>query len=437
MKGALRVTLLLFTALPVQRWLLVGGGVMLVAGSLLPDEARVLGLIGLVVSFIPTLFAGGVLLRYIVAPRVMQLIPHVRLQILGAMALVPIIFATAFTVVALGLQLDVDYLLIWLRIAAVVSAVLITEFVLFGGAAGASLWFSLLIFVAVVPGMTGSREFFRWIAQSPGLLIAALAVVWCGFAIWLLRTGALAAPRVSNTFGWGTPSVRTSRHNAVRAFLLGNPSLPAQFVGGLMAVVLITLLFGLIAWINGRADSFVEVFTRASWMATGVGAFAGINGWMVARRSKVLWLRCGLDRQQLFRLCEREAWKIFVAMASGTLLLLPLVWLWSASNGLEYTLLLIIQLCSGACLLYLGLTWVRGWRTPDVLGGLALFIAWGITSLSTQYLVEHLSIALALSAAMLVVALALRLFGLYRWRRIDWLVCRPPLPLARSEMNPV
>ena len=44
--------------------------------------------------------------------------------------------------------------------------------------------------------------------------------------------------------------------------------------------------------------------------------------------------------------------------------------------------------------------------------------------------------ALALSAAMLVVAFALRFVGLYRWRRIDWLVCRPPLPLARSEMNP-
>ena len=199
-----------------------------------------------------------------------------------------------------------------------------------------------------------------------------------------MRAGPLAAPRVSNTFGWGTPNVRTSRHNAVRAFLLGNPSLPAQFVGGLLAVVFITLLFGLIAGINGRADSFDKVFTRASWMATGVGAFAGISGWMVARRSKLLWLRCGLDRLELFRLCEREAWKSFVATAIGALLLLPLVWLWSASNGLEYTVLLVFQLCSGACLLYLGLTWVRGWRAVDVLSGLAFFIAWGTASVSTR-----------------------------------------------------
>jgi hypothetical protein len=43
---------------------------------------------------------------------------------------------------------------------------------------------------------------------------------------------------------------------------------------------------------------------------------------------------------------------------------------------------------------------------------------------------------LALSAAMLAAAFSLRLIGLYRWRRIDWLVSRPPSPLARSEMNP-
>ena len=437
MKGALRVALLLFTALPVQRWLLVGGGILLVAGSLLPDEARVAGLIGLVVSFLPTLFASGVLLRYIVAPRVMQLIPHLRLQILGAMALVPIIFATTFIIVALGLQLDIDYLLIWLRIAAVASAVLISMFVLFGGAAGAGLWFGLLIFASLVPGMTDTREFIRWLAQSPGLLVAALAVMWCGFAVWLLRAGPLAAPRVSNTFGWGTPSVRTSRHNAVRAFLLGNPSLPAQFVGGLLAVVFITLLFGLIAGINGRADSFDQVFTRASLMATAIGAFAGISGWMVARRSKLLWLRCGLDRLELFRLCEREAWKSFVATAIGALLLLPLVWLRSASNGLEYTLLLMFQLCSGACLLYLGLTWRARLARGRCTQRFGVLYRLGCRSVSTPFLAEHLGMVLALSAAMLVAALALRLVGLYRWRRIDWLVCKPPLPLARSEMNPV
>ena len=234
-------------------------------------------------------------------------------------------------------------------------------------------------------------------------------------------------------FGWGTPTVRTSHHNAVRAFLFANPSLPAQFAGGLLLMFIIIVSFGLLALINGSAHSFGEVFAKASWVAIGVGAYAGIGGWMVARRSKFLWLRCGLDRRELFRLCEREAWSSFVATVSATLLLVPLVWLMGTSSVLEYAVLLIFQLSSGACLLYLGLTWVRGWRALDVLSGLALFIAWGMASVSTQYLVEHLSIVLALSTAMLAAAFALRLVGLYRWRRIDWLVCKPPPPLARTK----
>jgi hypothetical protein len=437
MKGALRVALLLFTALPVHRWLLAAGAVILVGGYLLPQEVRPVALVGLILAFFPTLCASGVLLRHIVAPRVMQLIPHMRLQILGAMAWMPFILATAFTIVTLSLQPDGDHLLTWLRVAAVVSAILISQFVLIGGATGAGLWFSLVIVATLIPGYTWAREFLRWIAQSPGLLIVALVMMWCGFAIWLLRARPFAVPRAGNMLGLGTHTVLLSQHNAVRAFLFANPSLRAQFAGGLLLVMCITLLFGLIAWIKSRAPTFGDVFSGASWMAIGVGAYAGIGGWFVARRSKFLWLRCGLDRLELFRLCEREAWTSFVATASGTLVLLPLVWLQGSTSVLEYGVLLGFQLCSGLCLLYLGLMRVRGWRALDVLCALALFFAWGIASGSTPYLAAHLSIALALSAAMLVAAFALRLVGLYRWRRIDWLVCKPPLPLARSEMNPV
>ena len=438
MKGSLRVALLLFTALPVQRWLLAGGAVMVAAVYLLlPQEARVLALVGLVLGLFPTLLASGVLLRYLVAPRVMQLIPHMRLQILGAMFLVPVIFATSFAALFLTVWPAGDLLLIWLRVITAVSLLLISQFMLFGTAVGASLWFGLVIVAIAVPSWTGSGDFYRWIGQSPEMLFALLALSWCGFASWLLRPRPLAAPRVSKMVALGTQIVRASQHNAVRAFLFGNPSLPAQFVAGLLAVVFITLMFGLIASMNGRAHSFAEMFTRATWLAMGVGAYAGIGGWLVARRSKYLWLRCGLDRRELFRLCEREAWSSFVATSSGTFLLLPIMWLKDASNGLEFTALLAFQLCSGACLLYLGLTWVRGWRAVDVLMGLALFVAWGVASVCTPYLAEHLPMALTLSAAMLVTAFALRLLGLYRWRRIDWLVCKPPPPLARNELNPV
>ena len=257
-----------------------------------------------------------------------------------------------------------------------------------------------------------------------------------GFAVWFLRARPLSAPRIADTLGWGTQSTPTSYQNAVRAFLFGNPSLPAQFAGGMLLVVLVLSVLVLGTRFTGAAHSIGEAFSRATWMAIGIGAYAGIGGWMVARRSKFLWLRCGLDRQALFRLCEREAWISLVATASGTFLLVPLVWLIGAANGLEYTALLLFQLSSGACVLYLGLMRVRGWRVVDVLSRLVLLFTWGIASGSTPYLAEHLWTVLALSAAMLAAAFSLRLIGMYRWRRIDWLVSRPPSPLARSEMNP-
>jgi len=204
----------------------------------------------------------------------------------------------------------------------------------------------------------------------------------------------------------------------------------------MLLMVMVLSVWGMGSWFTGTAHSIGEAFASATWMAIGIGAYAGIGGWLVARRSKFLWLRCGLDRRKLFGLCEREAWNNFVATASGMFLLMPLVWLRGASTGLQYSALLFFQLCCGACLLYLGLMRVRGWRAFDVLCCLALFIAWGIASVSKQYLVEHLWMVLALSAAMLAAASTLRLVGLYRWRRIDWLVCKPPSPLARNEMNP-
>ena len=435
MKGALRVALLLFTALPVQRWLLACGAVMVAAGYLLPPPALVLGLLGLVLAFVPILFASGVLLRYIAAPRMMQLIPGVRAQILGGMVLVPLIFATAFTILTVSLAPRFDQELVWLRVAAGVSAVMISQFVMIAGARGRASWFLFLAIAFALSGTAGARDFLLSIGQSPALLVAFVAVSWCGFAIWFLRGRPLRAPSLVGTLRWGRQSAPASYHNAVRAFLFGNPSLPAQFVGGLLIVVTVLLTWSLLGRSAGGAHSFGESFAKAAWLAIGVGAYAGIGGWMVARRSKFLWLRCGLDRRGLFRLCEREAWNSFIATASGTFLLVPMVWLTGVANGLEYTAPLVFQLSAGACLLYLGLMRVRGWKVFDVVSSLALFFAWGVACGNGQFLAEHVPMALALSAAMLAAALVLRFVAIYRWRRIDWLVSRPPSPLAR-EMNP-
>ncbi|MEO8017018.1 MAG: hypothetical protein ABI769_04330 [Pseudomonadota bacterium] len=429
MKGALRVALLLFTALPAQRWLLAFGTVIMAVGYLLPGEARFLALIGLVIAVVPTQFASGALLRYIAAPRVTQLIPHVRLQMLGGMAAMVLIFATAFTVVSSSLGTHVDYVLLWLRLAAGASMFLIIQFPFVSGPAGGAFWF-ILTFAAAIQLSAGTRDFIQWIGQSPEALIALLVVSWCGFASWFLRVRSFKTPSIGSLFSWGAQEARPSYQNAVRAFLFGNPSLLMQVAGGLI-VVATPLALILLAKIAGSARSFGEVLSLGLWLVLGVGAYAGLGGWMVVRRSKVLWLRCGLDRLELFQLCEREAWKSFIATASAAVLLAPLVWLAGGLSGLEYAALLFFQFCAGACLLYLGLMHVRGWQATDVLSAMGLLSAWGTAYGSSLLLLQHPWMLLALCAAMLAAAFALRLVALHRWRRIDWLVCKPPAPHAR------
>ena len=438
MKGSLRVALLLFTALPVQRWLLAGGAVMVAAVYLLlPQEARVLALVGLVLGLFPTLLASGVLLRYIAAPRVMQLIPHVRLQILGAMLLVPVIFATSFAALFLSVWPAGDLLLIWLRVITAVSLLLISQFMLFGTAAGASL--------VVRPGhrrncrseLDGLGRFLSLDRPKPGDALRTT----CGVVVRLRDLA--PAP---------TPARRAPGQQHGRPGHTNRARQPAQ-CRARIPVWQSFITRAVRRGIAGRGVHHFDVWPdcqherESALLRRSVhpGHLVGDGRRRLRRHRRlaggaafeVLWLRCGLDRRELFRLCEREAWSSFVATSSGTFLLLPIMWLKDASNGLEFTALLAFQLCSGACLLYLGLTWVRGWRAVDVLMGLALFVAWGVASVCTPYLAEHLPIALTLSAAMLVTAFALRLLGLYRWRRIDWLVCKPPPPLARNELNPV
>jgi hypothetical protein len=290
--------------------------------------------------------------------------------------------------------------------------------------------------LALSLGSPGTRAFFGWIGGNPGLLLAVLAVSWCGFSIWFLRVRSLSAPHVrAAPFGWGAQQAPPNYSNAVRAFLFGNPSLAAQLAGGTLFAIMMTLAFSLIAAFNGNVHSIGEALAQGLWPALGVGVFGGLGGWQASLRSKYLWLRCGLDRRGLFSLCERAALRCLIVTPNVMLVLVPIVWLTNPAGALQYTLMLIFQLCAGLCLLYLGLMRVRGWQVSDVLISMVLFCAWCIVS--TMPLVRgDAGLMLACSGAMLVVAFALRALALQRWRRIDWMVCKPPAPVARNEMSP-
>jgi hypothetical protein len=437
MKGALRVAALLFGALPIQRGLLWIGAALVALGYVFVAPAGlVFAVLGIVLALLPTLFTSGLLLRYFVAPRSLRLIPHAREQVLGGMVLFTMAIATAATFAAFTLTKPLDLLpSMWLWAACVTSMFLLSQFMLVNSVSGATVWLAGLVGLSQLVLSPAMRGLLQSIAVRPGLLVAVTLAAWGGFALWFLRTPALERPANVGVHGTRALKVNASHGTAVRVLLSGNPSGLSQFLSGLLCAGFILIAWGSLFAVLDRNMSFLDALLKAIAAALGLGAHAGIGGWLAARRSRSLWLRGGLDRMGLFRLCEAQAWKSFGEIGITTVVLLAIAWLLEPSIGARYTVLLAFHFCAGACLLYFGLMHVRGRRAVDVLCGAVLFLVWIMTYATTQIVLKTPWLLPVLIVAMLGAAFALRLVAMHRWRRIDWLVCKLPPPAARDEVR--
>jgi len=436
MKGALRVAALLFGALPVQKWLLGIGAVLIVLGFFLSAESfAVLALLGVVFPLVPSLFAGGLLLRQFVAPRSMRLIPHVREQVLGGLVLFALVITTAATL-ALGniMSAPADLLpLIWLRVATLASILLLSQFLLVSSTAGAALWLVMFIGFMEATASASVRKLLESLAGSPMTLLAITLVAWVGFAFWFLRAPALKGPTDGIVQANRVTRVSATPATAIRTFLFGNPSVLNPFMGGFLCAAFITLVWASIFVLLHQSLHFGDAVVRAMGAAMGIGTYAGLGGWTVARRSRSLWLRGGLDRVELFRLCEAQAWKSFAATSVSVVLLLAIAWMLDPSVGVRYAVLLAFYLCAGVCLVYWGLMHVRGWRALDTVSGIVLFLVWLMSFATAQIALKTLWLMPVLIAVMLGAAVVLRLVAMHRWQRIDWLVCKLPRYPARGS----
>ena len=88
--------------------------------------------------------------------------------------------------------------------------------------------------------------------------------------------------------------------------------------------------------------------------------------------------------------------------------------------------MLLYQMSMGACLLYLGLLHVSGWRVFDVVCTIVLALTWIMTFPVLVNVMERPWVIPFLFGAMAAFAYVLRLVAVNRWERIDWLVCKPP-----------
>jgi hypothetical protein len=435
MKGALRVMVLFFGAMGVQRVLLGAGALFVLVGIFVPQHVRiVLILLGLGIPLVPTLFAGGVLLRYFIAPIHMRLIPGARAQVLGGMLLSTLAVATVATLGLWGAGVDTDLLpILWLRIATAGSVVLLTQFVVATSVPGMTFWFVAIASLGPLTASAGTRDFLQLIGQNGSLLVAIFVISWITFALWFLRARTIRSPNEANPHGNRILKVSHSQASAVRAFLFGNPSIGGQFAGSFLMVAVLTVIWVFMALASGQALTFADALTRSINPTLMLALYAGIGGFLVVRRSKSLWLRGGRDRMGVFRTCEAQAWSHYFATVTSILVLVAIACLVAPASRWWYVVTLIFQMCGGVWLLYLGLMHVRGWRAFDIITTFVLFGAWILMFANLQFVIDRPWTLPILVVAMAAVALALRFIAAHRWRRIDWLVCKPPRPMPRMR----
>lgn len=429
MSAVLRVFWLYFTAFPVQRWLTGVGaaiGAVLVVVGLLSSEARIgVGLGALtftIFTAVPALFAGGALLRALSAPRSHQLLPYFRVRALLAAALLVaslvLWFGTAYGVALLGNQ-GVPAAVLIVYPFGFITAVFVWVWLFSADWRWWSAFLSLPLCVVVL-GRTG------WGASGAGSLVLPVLIgaslAWAAFAAWYLRVRRvrplMVMPAARKADGWAGQLTREAAMRATVAWD-GQPSLTRTLLaavgrgGGTGIVLLIAVL--LLPQVDRLPSltSFIWPFVSMSLVGGHVG--------FVVRQSRLLWLKVGGGRDEIWRTIERAAWRTGLTAFTVAMSTMLLVTVSLGTSARE--LILGAALCVSAAMYagYLALATVPGVRVQVVGYGLMTIVQLALLARADPAVT---SIAIVL-VTQLLGAVLLRALAIRRWRQIDWRLVQP------------
>ena len=268
--------------------------------------------------------------------------------------------------------------------------------------------------------------FVEAIFREPASGLSWVTAVTIG-ALWLVVIGTAGAPapdgRLSR-LGRALQGVTTWSTPARRILQAGKPfkdAIPIALVATLSIVFFIRDLLDLHA-----RDTL-------SALIAGVAGFVAaallIMAMFIARRARPLWMRCGDSRSQVLRVCEQ-------ALFINLLVLTALCWL--GATGFAVLVSVSFRMLPRALAafpaivvaalpaLYLGLAWptfASWWR--DMPRGHIVFAALLLLPVvwrGAYAVVQPHELKPALLPVLIAVAVALLLrgFALWRWRRIDW-----------------
>lgn len=451
MSTVLRIALTYFQMVTLQRWLNLGGLLLLALGAVLVyfadtvDDAKgvfMACLFGvMLIATVPAL-GGGIALRMASRPTIVHLRPHGRVKILLgttlAMTLI-VLLLTIPTLVANSVMVLRD--LSPSNRFGEASAVLLLVWPL-----GAMSW---IIMFATSRTMLGALAFplvvmgamkLAFLLQThPKLTIILLVTVgpaaWLLFSLWYLRAGRIQQPLPpfctpggeQAPFQWllgGERAQNPATTPAVATFhyLLGVSS----YWIFLMSGVWIALLFLLMQVIVPRAGSTRDGLLMS--MLPFLTFNSAVMGYTTARRARLLWLRTGADRAGLYRLAERLglcASMITWSLVAGAVLAYALVM--NPENARSTSLFVAAQGAAAVCMFYGGFALVKDWSVLDKAITLVLLVLFlvQLTVLGPRQTGSPVQSWTWLLLIASVLALALRWYGQHQWRLVDWRLIRP------------
>lgn len=463
MNAPLRIALAYFSIVPLQRWLnRIFGTLLVIAlitgafqGRAGRGGAYVLALLSAVLMALAPAVAGGAALRTTSSPVVLHLLPHGRIRMVLGATLAITLLALLLTLPVLMVQLTGGsipgavagfsaptvghFLFLWGFIA-------LLWVVMFIVSRNQSLFLlSFILLIAII------RTIAEVVAQLPVTAdqvamgqFALGAAVWIAFALWYLGVGSVVRPDWMS--GWASGQSATpwtdmgtrrwfgradrnvapvSRSRAMHQYLVGiDSSWTPLWVGGLYAVVLLATF----PFLPNIHRERLPVFYLMHLTLFSALALAPI----IVRRTRLLWLRAGLDRASLFATAERHVLGVQLAVFCIPLVLFVGHSVMRQPDRTTAVLLYAGTQCVAALgFQYAGLTVTRRWKAGAIILfvvlGLLYVVASGLLTVTVQQGAPDWAHVVAL-CVFGTLAVALRAHARRAWRTLDWRVAGSPLP---------
>lgn len=441
MNAVLRIALATFLFIPLQRVLNTIGAAIAVPALVWelvhPASASIATFflfMGILLIVIPPFVGGGAALRYASTSSVMHLRPYGRARMLLGALLAITLIAALFALPMFVLQ--------WLQPRGAKLPVpgatlfpvmwLCTTLVWVGlfGILGARRQFLPLAYV--IPFAAG--PIIQYVGSSSfGVMCFALTALtaFVFFPIWYMRTDSVRRPGMNCAPAWGPAGTgivldagpAPSRDGLMRLYLLGSASRATPLLSSLILVMFMGLM-AVLPLLMGKPLKGINPFILL--MLAILGVAAATQGHIIASRARLLWLRAGLDRNDLFSVAEREGW---IATATGfvipfAVLLVAVSW-WEPGSIGPHLAYCVAVLASALCMLHAGMSTTHDWGFRDVaLMSFMMLVQIAMVVLARPGAGNSVAWALAFTLAFAMLTPVLRAYARRCWLELDWRLVR-------------